>query len=273
MRKTSLTLVLVLVLLFSISGVATAITYGELDGDGHPYVGLMVAFDAAGDPLWRCSGTLIAPNLYLTAGHCTEFPAVSAEVWFEADIQNYMEELGYPYGGDTSITGAVYTNPDFDPDAFYLHDLGMVVLDEDVNLSEYGILPEANILDSLKPQRSKDKAIFTAVGYGVQESFPDPAAWKEVSEKIRMVAYPELLNINAPGITGDYSMLLSNNPVTGGTCYGDSGGPNFIYDTNIIAGVTSFGMNPRCAGTGGVYRIDRTTDLDWINAFLSGDLP
>lgn len=273
MKKTTLTLVLVLVLLFSISGVASAITYGEEDGEGHPFVGLMVAFDEFGEPLWRCSGTLISPTLYLTAGHCTEPPAVRAEVWFEADIQNYMDELGYPYGGDTSIGGTTYVHPDFDPTAFYLYDLGMVVLDEPVAMELYGALPEANILDSLKPQRGQEKAWFTAVGYGLQESFTDAAAWKEVSLKIRMVAYPELLNINAPGMTGDYSMVLSNNPMTGGTCYGDSGGPNFIADTNIIAGVTSFGINPRCAGTGGVYRIDRTDDLDWINQFLSGDIP
>jgi hypothetical protein len=273
MKKISLTLVLVLVLLFGVVGAASAITYGAEDGEGHPYVGLMVAFDEAGAPLWRCSGTLISPTLYLTAGHCTEAPAVRAEVWFEADIQNYMEELGYPLGGETSIGGTTYTHPQFDPAAFYLYDLGMVVLDEPVYKNTYGQLPQPNVLDALKPKRTQEKAMFTAVGYGLQESFPDAAAWKDVSNKIRMVAYPELLIINAPGMTGDYSMVLSNNPMTGGTCYGDSGGPNFIGESNVIGGVTSFGINPRCAGTGGVYRIDRTDDLNWIYAFMNGNLP
>jgi hypothetical protein len=36
----------------------------------------------------------------------------------------------------------------------------------------------------------------------------------------------------------------------------------------VIAGVTSFGLNKNCAGTGGVYRIDRADDLDWILSFL-----
>ena len=55
---------------------AQAITAGgNLDGNAHPYVGLMVAKDAAGTPLWRCSGTLLGPKLFLTAGHCTEPPA------------------------------------------------------------------------------------------------------------------------------------------------------------------------------------------------------
>ena len=61
---------------------AQAIKYGEMDGDGHPFVGLMVAQDADGNPLWRCSGTLISSTVYLTAGHCTEPPAVKAEIWF-----------------------------------------------------------------------------------------------------------------------------------------------------------------------------------------------
>ena len=78
-----------------------------------------------------------------------------------------------------------------------------------------------------------------------------------------MVAYPKLNQINT-GFTGDSSLLLSNNANTGGTCFGDSGGPNFIGDTNVIAGVTSFGLNSTCAGTGGVYRIDQADDLNWI---------
>ena len=63
-------------------------------------------------------------------------------------------------------------------------------------------------------------------------------------------------------------MLLSNNHATGGTCFGDSGGPNFLKEnnkeTNIVAGVTSFGMNQNCAGTGGVFRTDRADVLDFI---------
>ena len=138
----------------------------------------------------------------------------------------------------------------------------MVVLETAVEKAVYGELPALDELDALKPKKDRSFAGFTAVGYGLQASFPEAADWKTVSEKIRMVAYPVLLNINAPGMTGDYSMLLSNNHATGGTCYGDLGGPNFLRDTNIIAGVTSFGMNVSFAGTGGVYRIDRADDLD-----------
>jgi secreted trypsin-like serine protease len=101
------------------------------------------------------------------------------------------------------------------------------------------------------------------VGYGLQQAFPDAASWKEQKQKVRMVAYPRLLQING-GSVGTESLLLSNNSNTGGTCFGDSGGPDFIGRTSVIAGVTSFGNNGTCAGTGGVYRVDRADDLDWI---------
>ena len=88
-----------------------------------------------------------------------------------------------------------------------------------------------------------------------------------------MVAEPHLLQINTPGFTGDFSLLLSNNASTGGTCFGDSGGPNFLGDSNVIAGVTSFGINGNCAGTGGVYRVDRADDLDWLYSEFGDHLP
>lgn len=238
---------------------ASAITRGgALDGENHPYVGLMVAQDAEGNPLWRCSGTLLSPTLYLTAGHCTEFPAAHIEIWFDADVESGIPENGYPFTGD--VGGTPYVHPQYDPAAFFLFDLGVVVLDAPVYMDAYGALPTLNQLDSLKPGK---RSMFTAVGYGAQESYPDPAAFLENNVRVRMVARPHLLQVNT-GFTGDFSILLSNNSATGGTCFGDSGGPNFLGDSNVVAGVTSFGINPTCAGTGGVYRVDRADDLNWL---------
>ena len=91
---------------------------GELDGDGHPYVGLMVADDADGNPMWRCSGTLISPTVYLTAGHCTS-GASGATVWFESDVEAGIPGNGYPFGGPTSVDGTPYTHPMYDDNAFF----------------------------------------------------------------------------------------------------------------------------------------------------------
>jgi secreted trypsin-like serine protease len=244
---------------------AAAITAGgDLDGNAHPYVGLMIAQDAKGNPLWRCSGTLISPTVYLTAGHCTEAPAAHVEIWFDADVESGIPQNGYPFDGQ--VGGTPYTHPSYNPNAFYLFDLGVVVLDKPVKMKKYGRLPALDVLDQLATQRGLQDVTFTAVGYGLQRINP---VFVE-AERVRMFATPHLVQINT-GFTGDFSLLLSNNHSTGGTCFGDSGGPNFIGNSNVVGGVTSFGINGNCAGTGGVYRVDRADDLNWLYSTF-GDL-
>jgi hypothetical protein len=224
-----------------------------------------VAQQADGTPLWRCSGTLITSTLFLTAGHCTEAPAAHVEIWFAADVDAGRPGNGYPNSGD--VGGTPYTHPDYDPNAFWKYDLGMVVLDEAVARAKYGALPALDALDTYKTKRGITPVRFDAVGYGLQKSFPDAASWKDQAAKIRMIAHPRLIQING-GIAGRQSLLLSNNANTGGTCFGDSGGPNFLGTSNVVAGVTSFGLNGTCAGTGGVFRMDRSWSLDWVGDFL-----
>lgn len=267
MKKSLFSLLLVLVLLLSTFGIAAAVTDGEPDGEGHPYVGLLI-FDVDGSPAWRCSGTLISPTVVLTAGHCTD-GATGGRIWFESDVQNIQPKT-YPFAGPTTVEFSdIFTHPDFGSGSFVLHDLGLVTLSQPVVMDEYGTLPTAGQLDALKTKRGVKDVTFTSVGYGLQKSFPDATAWKESALKIRMVAYPHLLQINVPGFTGDFSMLLSNNAATGGTCFGDSGGPNFLGNSTVVAGVTSFGINSNCAGTGGVFRLDKQDLLDLINNYVA----
>ena len=239
---------------------ASAITHGDLDGDGHPYVGLMVAKDAGGNPLWRCSGTLISSTVYLTAGHCTQAPAASADIWFGSDLTD-AEAIDFPAHGDAQ--GTTYVHPDYDPADFRVRDVGVVVLDEAFPLAEYGALPALDTFDGLQK-----KATFTTVGYGVQRMFPEAAAWKIESERLRMVATPRLLQVNSPS-TGDYSMLLSVNANTGGACFGDSGGPNFVGDSNVVAAVTSSSKSDICTSSTRGFRMDRAWALDWVEGFLA----
>jgi len=240
---------------------ALAITDGALDGNAHPYVGLMVAQDADGNPMWRCSGTLLSPTIFLTAGHCTESPAAHVEIWFQADVQSGVPANGYPFTGQ--VGGTPHTHPQYNPDAFFLFDLGVVVLDTPMVMSRYGALPGLNVLDAMATARGLKNQTFTAVGYGLQ--LINPVFVEQL--KIRMSATPHLIQINT-GFTGPQSILLSNNHSTGGTCFGDSGGPNFIGSSNVVGGVTSFGINGNCAGTGGVYRVDQADDLTWLATFF-----
>ncbi len=269
-KKTLMMSIFAVALAVMATSTIRAISDGELDGEGHPHVGLMVAQDAKGNPLWRCSGTLLSSTLFLTAGHCTESPAAHVEIWFDADVESGVPANGYPFEGD--VGGRPYTHPQYDPRAFFLHDLGVVVLQRKFVRSQYGVLPKLNELDKLANMRGQQDVNFTAVGYGLQQSFPEKAMFLANNQKIRMVAYPQLLQINT-AFTGDFSILLSNNAATGGTCFGDSGGPNFIGNSNVVAGVTSFGINGNCAGTGGVYRVDRADDLNFLRSTFGRHLP
>jgi hypothetical protein len=271
MRRHLVLSALVAALVLTTAAPVSAIKYGQLDGEEHPFVGLMVAQTADGTPLWRCSGTLLSPTLFLTAGHCTESPAAHVEIWFDSDVESGIPANGYPLTGD--VGGTPSTHPSYDPAAFFRYDLGVVVLDDPMTMSEYGTLPALDVLDQLARRRGKQDVTFTAVGYGLQMSFPDAAAWKENNQRVRYMARPRLLQINVPGFTGDYSLLLSNNANTGGTCFGDSGGPNFIGTSNVVGAVTSFGVNGNCAGTGGVYRVDRADDLEWLYGEFGDQLP
>ena len=275
MKKTVVVLIFTLVLFFSVVFVASAITDGELDGEDHPHVVLLL-MDVGFEPTYRCSGTLLSPTVLLTAGHCTsnypDEPYTGMRVFTESDVENGDNIYPYCKEVDQNCIEAKSwaAHPLYEgDDPFYMHDVGVVILSEPFELDEYGALPEVDQFDDLvMPSGKLDKTTFTSVGYGRQAIFTDEDQWELASERIRMVAHPFLLQLNVPGITGDYSLLLSNNHSSGGTCFGDSGGPNFLGDTNIIAGVTSFGMNANCAGTGGDFRMDRQNVQDFVNPFL-----
>jgi secreted trypsin-like serine protease len=248
-----------------------AVTDGSPDGNGHPYVVLLL-MEVNGAPAFRCSATLISPTYVLTAGHCAGAPGEFSgmRVFTQSDIQSGVGTTNnYPFAGPNSVEAVRWaSHPLYPTAAFFVHDVGMVELAEPIYLSEYGQLPAVDALDKLKTKRGVQDVTFTAVGYGIQMSFPDAASWKEHNVKVRMVATPKLNQING-GIVGDFSLLLSNNTNTGGTCFGDSGGPNFIGNSNVIGGVTSFGLNGTCGGTGGVFRVDRQNVQDFIYDFMN----
>lgn len=246
------------------SGPSLAVTDGELDGNSHPNVGLMVALDASGNPMWRCSGSLLTPTIYLTAGHCTD-GAARVTIWFDSDVDAGRPGNGYPFVGQ--VFGTPFTHPLYPTAPFFVNDVGIVILDAPMGSPPYGVLPRLGTLDELAKRRGLKNVTFTAVGYGLQASFPDAASFHTVSNRVRMFATPRLLQINTPGFTGDFSVLLSNNHATGGTCFGDSGGPNYIGSSNVVGGVTSFGINGNCAGTGGVFRLDTANVLNWLVGF------
>jgi secreted trypsin-like serine protease len=277
MRRTvMLTLVALFVVIFART---QAVTDGKVDGNAHPAV-MLLLMEVGGRPAFRCSGTLLSPTVFLTAGHCTDAfpdaPYTGMRVFTESDVQAGIGTTNnYPFAGPNAVEAISWAaHPLYETGPFVLHDVGVVILAQPINLpaSQYGRLPGVNQFDSLTTRRGQQDVTFTAVGYGLQESFPDSALFLATNTRTRMSATPHLLQINVPGFTGSFSMLLSNNHSSGGTCFGDSGGPNFYgsgaTETRIVAGVTSFGINGNCAGTGGVFRMDRQNVLDFVKSYL-----
>jgi trypsin len=272
MKKVTLAIALALTLVFSTIGMASAITNGQPDGDAHPYVGLVVfdVINADGDqvPSHRCSASLLTPTVVLTAGHCTD-GTVAARVWFDEVVQGNPE---YPFSGATSYDGTPYTFPDFcigcgnGLPGFAAGDVGIVVLSEPVPtsaVSEYAELPDEGLVDTLK---NKTKVDF--VGYGVQEQIRGggPPVW--TGFRNRLFAPSELVSGNF--VHSDEFLKLALNPGggSGGTCFGDSGGPDLLAGRNIVLGVNSYVTNSNCSGVGYSARVDTPEVLEWINSFL-----
>lgn len=270
-------------------GPASAITGGQADGSNHPYVGVMIAYNSDDNPLWACSGTLMSPTVFLTAGHCiVSTDGVQADhvgIWFDSgqisENPAYYENhscsdgaggvlSGFPCSGTpvTATSSHLYTLSG--SGAFVTHDLGVVQLasgDAITGLDEYGVLPSADQLDSLKTQRGRQDETFTTVGYGMQQSFSGAAAGtKDVAIPERLSTTTHLVQIDGGG-AGDFGVILSDNASTGGMCFGDSGGPNLIVGSNVVAAVSSAVTDNRCTGTSLAFRLDRETVIDWLARF------
>jgi len=280
MKRIVVAMVLGLVLVLGVAGTALAITNGTPDGDNHPYVGLLVFDSAPGVAGWRCSGALISPTVVLTAGHCTD-GAVAARFWAQEDVTYDSVPFPlYPYGGAGSgaVEGTAYTNPLYrSPDnpygggnglpAFSYRDTGVVVLDEPIFLDEYALLPTAGLVDTLENKTPVD-----FVGYGVQEQVMiEPgqsprARWTGL--RVRMYAPSELVSGKFVHSAEYLKLALNPGGGSGGTCFGDSGGPDLLGGTRTVLAVNSYVTNANCSGVGYSARVDVPAVLEWISGFL-----
>jgi secreted trypsin-like serine protease len=224
---------------------AAAITDGVPDGQGHPNVGGLVSPTQYSDGTWLyCSGTLIAPDIFLTAAHCGE-DGERVSVTFDTAYKT----------GDKVYAGTFEADPLYNQSQSDPHDIAVVVLDKDVRGITPAQLPEAGSLSSLAGSQR-----FTSVGYGAYEVTNGPGGHQYLYDDVRMVATGTLNAINPAWLR------ISMNPSTenGGTCYGDSGGPNFLGTTGIVAASTITG-DAVCRATNVVYRLDTES----ARAFLS----
>ena len=228
---------------------ALAITYGQADGNLHPEVGALVGHFTSGTFPY-CSGTLIAPNVFLTAAHC-DLGTSRVFVTFDGDFSSKSKLLPGTYYADP-----LYNQAQSDP-----HDIAVVVLDSAVKITP-ARLPAADSLSTLSVG-----APFTSVGFGGQEAVNEPGGPVIAYLDTREYVTGSLNSVNPAWLR------LSQNIHTGdgGTCYGDSGGPNFLGasrgETNIIGGTTITG-DSLCKATNVIYRLDTPSARNFLSRFV-----
>lgn len=257
-----------------LSSAALAVPFGQPDGGRHPYVGTLLFQTGSG--WYSCSGTLIAPKIVLTAGHCTEennVPNLNTYVKFTPEISfagyvpgtPVLDYLNNPANG--WYRGTAMPHPMYDDYAQFprTYDIGVVILDSAIQLPAYGALPPQGFLETIVTHRSQTSNRFTIVGYGMQ-GFIKPFysdLWARYFGSVRLIELNSTLN------AGQSAKFTSNPGQGGGSCYGDSGGPIFYGDTNMITAVVSWGRTP-CIGNSYEFRTDTALALAFVNQYLPG---
>jgi len=274
---------LIVVAVFALALVAvtpvTAITGGQPDGNEHPYGGLLLA------PGWAfCSGTLIAPDVVLTAGHCTSY--------FTEDPDNMIDEVWVTFDSEAAvdletweITGGTWyeaeswvTHPDYvDADWPFTRDYGLVFLAEPVEGITPAALPEEGIVSELIGDTGQTHWRFQDVGYGqdgVDVGNGPPLGNFEFIRKYSVQRYNP--SRGAVGTADPTWFILGNVPSDqhGSGCGGDSGSGIFpaaegsFGDTVLAVHTGGYRMGYRNQICGRItslnHRVDLPDVLDWI---------
>ncbi len=264
--------------LTSVGTPAQASTGGTPDGELHPNVGLILFYDATGR--YRCSATLVSPTVLLTAAHCTSGTLGSTLVTFDSVIAE-QPPSPFPAAADPSVgytpeelaaagylSGTAYTHPAYSDftDLDNWNDVGVIVLDQPVTGIEPATIAPVGTLDAIATKDLR-RTLFRAVGYGTEVRKPDSGP-----QKPQPMSYPLIRRyVDMPGQKLTPQILQTNgnekDPFgTGGTCFGDSGGPVFLGDQ--VVAVTSYGYTANCRYLGGYQRVDIPVVADWLADFL-----
>ena len=259
---------------------AKAITYGFVDVTNiYSNTGAFIVKSPNGQIFPICSGTMITSGVFLTASHCTAFYSQDlAPLGFTAHVSL---DSSIPFGPLTSNStnllsvAHVVTNPNFNHTGSDPGDIGALILTSPVIGVAPATLPACGLLDELSAQNGLKNAVFTAVGYGLQNRVVGGGVpfFQDLNPVPRMYAFSSFNALNPAWIR------LSQNPATGngGTCFGDSGGPNFLTvgGQRILAAVTITGDSV-CRATNVDYRLDTQSAisfLQYVNGAFGTNIP
>jgi hypothetical protein len=254
MRRLAVALSVVAILSLALVPSADAITYGVPDGTAHPSTGALLAQVAYPDGTWAlCSGTLISPTVFLTAAHCDD-GVTRMQVTFDTS---------YDRATGTAYWGTWHADPLFNQSTSDPHDIAVVVFDAPIPGITPARLPAANSLDNLPKNQQ-----FTSVGYGAQSVSKGKGGKTFNYADVRWAGVGTLNTVTKSWLK------ISQNPSqgNGGTCYGDSGGPNFLgagsSATDIVAGTTITG-DTWCHSTNVDYRMDSASARAFLGQYVT----
>lgn len=258
----------------------SAITYGFVDSNNtFRNTGAFIVKSTNGEIFPICSGTLIAPNVFLTAGHCTLF--YTQDLAPEGDVAYVSLDQSIPFGDLTSnktellAVAHVVTNPNYNVSQSDSGDIGVLILERSVRGVTPATLPACGLLDQLVAQNGLKTATFTNAGYGLQNRVVGGGVpfFQDLNPIPRMFSFSSFNSLN-----GGY-LRLSQNPTTGngGTCFGDSGGPNFltVNGRQLIVAITITG-DTVCRSTNVDYRLDTISAqafLAYVNGAFGTSIP
>lgn len=201
---------------------------------------------AVGSPFsFCCTGTLIGPNVVVTAGHCHAGGCASRV--FIGDNSNGP--------GRTIAVKKSIRHPDFNP-ATLAGDLTLLILEEDAD----GVTPR-----KIASKQDVDEAHgLRLVGFGLTEILP-------FGTKSKVDVAIASNSCDTPPAQSKFGCNANREIVAGGngfdSCNGDSGGPAYVFKGSelLLAGATSRATanSINNCGDGGIYvRVD--TFVDWI---------
>ena len=264
-RHRSLLALFVLLFAFATAVVpAGAITNGQPDGTAHPNVGVMVVDFAAG-PRRLCSGELIAPTRFLTAGHCTSFLVNNLSLLDGVTLDPTIN----PSTSTVIPAVSVTVDPLFGKDRGDLHDLGVITLASPASAAPV-VLPTAGLLDQLAAQGGLQGQDFTNVGYGATGwAFGGgPPTPVDFATAVRRISTSPFMALEQ-----NVLRLQGNTNVTGegGICVGDSGSARYLNvgSTDVAVAIVSLGGDARCVANDANYRLDTPSARAFLGQFVT----
>jgi secreted trypsin-like serine protease len=239
--------------MFSVVAVTVALTAtataqgvigGNPDAGQHPASGALLVPSPNG-LVPECSGVLIAPRVFLTAGHCTNYALAAGGAYVV-----FGDQLDP--GSWTPIHGTAVTDPAFGHDSSDPHDLGVIVLDQNAPVAPAS-LPTPGAVDSL----AKNGVAPLSVGYGYSGLLG------------KGFVYDGLRHVAAiPVVSQTATLLRVGSPTGAQLCFGDSGGPQYLPGSSTVVSVTS-GGNPVCKGNATTTRLDSASARSFLSSFVS----